>query len=1420
MKNLLFTFALFMSLFMLGQNPETSGRNWTVTKLADVDQLVSFPNEITYGPDNWLWITERATHNNDIANNGERVVRVHPDTGVKTEMINLSAEVFSESGQDGLMGMAIHPDLYTDVTTTTNNYVYLALTYQDNTSSFGKNRRTRIVRFSYDNATNTLDAATRFVVIEGLDGSNDHNSGRMKIGPDLKIYYTSGDLGANQFQNVCQLVQSQALPTQTAIAAADYFTYKGKTLRMNLDGTIPADNPKFYPFAVPDGSASNPFTNSPVPDNADTMRPDSEKVQSHIFTYGHRNAQGIVFDSNGTLFQSEHGDRVDDEVHVLVAGKNYGWPLIVGERDDLGYEQCIKGSGACASNGNNCPPDAITHKETDFPLPIDFQGPIATYGSTVSSVPSGGFLSWPTVAPSSIDIYEGNGSLPFGKNIFVPTLKKGTIYRYGINTINEVTTDLIEFHSTIDRYRDMAISPDGSTIYAVTDSSGSTSGPSGSSSLGIANPGVVFKIEYTKFPEPSSQATNFVATENGRDIDLTWDNVTGTNMADGYALAISTTPGNFPTYADGTQPNQDFDLTDGAGLALVTDGSGSYTFTELDEFTTYYFQLTAYSNLAKDIDYVSSPVAPEATATTTETQLLPLTVMITEIIDRAPTRNAMFIELYNYGTMPVDLGAVNMHLALSFSGGSNGREVALTGTIAPGERYIVGRDRFMNEYGYSPDLVDNGVVNGNGDDVYLLVNNGTFLSGTYDILDSYGILGSGGLGPWNYQNSRAVRRTTAIERSSTWVADQWDVIPLTTPVSTMTTPNEQEDIDFIYNNSWSPYDPSGTRYQAEDVIVENGTATLTEMTFVNSIRIDAGATLNLDSNGGFNTLEDLEVNGNLNASDGTIVFSGLNPQFITGNDFELGVLEVENDLTTFVDISITELLKVTDNLTIDGSNKMIIKSNATRTAYVGPVNGSITGNFAVEHYVPAKRSFRFLSPSVTTANSIRDNWQNDAGLTSAAGTHITGSDTGANGFDITSSGAPSLFTYNNTGQQWEAIANTSTLGLVAGKAYRMLVRGDRTVDLTNNAATPSNTTLTAIGNLVTGNVTDASLSAVAGEFNFIGNPYQAPVDLSTVLSRSNNVSSSFVYLWDPAINVRGAYVTVDVSANSSNNVSSLFNKYLQPNTSFFISTAANGAASVSFTESDKDITAGFSNSARNSATTGSISVQLYEQTELQNGMAARDGVVVRFDPASSNAVDGNDAIKFSNLDETLSFINGTNKLSIENRFTPQDNETLFLDITNYRAVNYALSLDVTTVGLPVYLKDNFLGSYTLLNSGSNIYNYSIQSTDAASSAANRFEIKFSNTVLSLEELDVVEFTIYPNPTSSNRIIHISGTSVETITSVSLYNMLGQQIINWNEIDASNNEVQLDLGNNLKVGNYILQIKNGSGNTTSKQLIIN
>ncbi|ULC59608.1 PQQ-dependent sugar dehydrogenase [Flaviramulus sp. BrNp1-15] len=442
----------------------TTVSGWTATKLTP-NNTFNNPWEITYGPDGNLWISDRSN---------EKIVRISTSGGTVTDMINISGVTSSKQG--GLLGMAIHPALYTDITTTVNNYVFSAYTYDD-----GGGLQLRIARLIYNNATGTLSIDTSLgsngAIIEGLPASSDHNSGRLIFGPDEKLYYTIGEQGANQFENRCNAVLSQVLPT----SPTDYANYPGKTLRLNIDGSIPSDNPTL------------------------------NSVQSHVFAYGQRNTQGIVFAQDGTLYASEHGPKTDDEINIMEAGKNYGWPEIAGYYDN-NYTYCnwstSSNCGTTTFTDHNCPVGAVTATEFEsYPsgAPANFSPPIGTYGSSGAAGTGGDWGDWPTIAPSSIDIHE-TGNIPgWGRSLLIPTLKKGTIYRAKLtpagNAIegdtDPTTTDGYElFHSSHNRYRDIAISPDGLTIYAITDSSGSTSGPSTENPSSVDDPGVIVKIEY------------------------------------------------------------------------------------------------------------------------------------------------------------------------------------------------------------------------------------------------------------------------------------------------------------------------------------------------------------------------------------------------------------------------------------------------------------------------------------------------------------------------------------------------------------------------------------------------------------------------------------------------------------------------------------------------------------------------------------------------------------------------------------------------------------------------------------------------------------------------------------------------------------------------------------------------------------
>jgi len=300
-------------------------------------------------------------------------------------------------------------------------------------------------------------------------------------------------MGNNQFGNRCSEIRSQKLPSSSDISSDNFARYSGKILRLNRDGSIPSTNPLWI------------------------------GVRSHIYTIGHRNPQGLVWQKNptdgtayptpasgGKLFSSEHGPRTDDEINVIESGRNYGWPYIAGYLDNNNYEYIIWGtSSQCSSTGyteNAVPPGAMIRQETDTSI-SNFEPPLSTLYTECTPLPvstcDAGETNWmkfPTIAPSSIDFYNvnaGTGIPNWYPSLIVPTLRRGVVYRYKLDAaMNGITTDSIPYFRTTNRYRDIALSSDGLKIYLVTDSIGSTSGPSGSGTSSLSNPGAIMEYAY------------------------------------------------------------------------------------------------------------------------------------------------------------------------------------------------------------------------------------------------------------------------------------------------------------------------------------------------------------------------------------------------------------------------------------------------------------------------------------------------------------------------------------------------------------------------------------------------------------------------------------------------------------------------------------------------------------------------------------------------------------------------------------------------------------------------------------------------------------------------------------------------------------------------------------------------------------
>jgi glucose/arabinose dehydrogenase len=331
-----------------------SDNNQTEVTLTDkvLTPNLNYPWEILWGPDNKLWITER----------GGKISRVDPATGTVTSLFTIS-EVVSQ-GEGGLLGMVLHPDF------TTTPEVFVAYNYLKS-GDYTK----KIVKFTYNGTTLTNPQ----VLLDNIPASSIHNGTRLAISPDKKLYITSGD-------------------ASVSTRAQDKTSSAGKVQRINLDGSIPADNP--------------------IPG-------------SPLWSYGHRNAQGLVF-VNDRLYSSEHGSGTDDEINIIQKGRNFGWPNV---------------EGFCN-----------TSTESTF----------CTTNSVVEPI-----FAWsPTIAPSGIDYYN-NDAIPQWKNsLLLAVLKDSELLQIKLNTAGDKVEVVNTFYKNdYGRMRDVAISPDGK-VYIITSNGG------------------------------------------------------------------------------------------------------------------------------------------------------------------------------------------------------------------------------------------------------------------------------------------------------------------------------------------------------------------------------------------------------------------------------------------------------------------------------------------------------------------------------------------------------------------------------------------------------------------------------------------------------------------------------------------------------------------------------------------------------------------------------------------------------------------------------------------------------------------------------------------------------------------------------------------------------------------------------------
>ena len=234
-----------------------------------------------------------------------------------------------------------------------NHYMYVFLTYDEDGDLWNK-----ILRIT--ESENKLVNAE--IILDKIPGSSFTNGGFLKFGPDEKLYIGTGTVS-----------DASHLPQ-------DLGSLSGKILRLNDDGSIPDDNP---------------FSNSP------------------IYSLGHRNPQGMTWDDDGNMFVAEFGPEKNDEINLILSGKNYGWP----------EQQC---------SGNE-----------------DFEDAILCFD--------------PSIEPGGILFYSGD-LIDFESPFIMASMRAANLYQLDFE---EGLSSQKSILSGIGRVRDVVQGPDGS-LYVIT----------------------------------------------------------------------------------------------------------------------------------------------------------------------------------------------------------------------------------------------------------------------------------------------------------------------------------------------------------------------------------------------------------------------------------------------------------------------------------------------------------------------------------------------------------------------------------------------------------------------------------------------------------------------------------------------------------------------------------------------------------------------------------------------------------------------------------------------------------------------------------------------------------------------------------------------------------------------------------------
>ena len=328
------------------------------------------------GPDNALWVTERDTG---------RLRRVDPDAGTTTAIDG--TPTVDTAGQGGLLDVTWDPD---------GEWIYLTYVVANETGeTTTRLGRGRLAGDGGGNAEGNSDRLIEFEQLytaEPFIDDNGHYGSRVAFGPEGYLYMTVGD---RQFKNFG--------PDHVA---QDRTNDLGTTLRLRPDGSIPSDNP---------------FV-------------DDAEARDAIYSYGHRNAQGLdVHPETGAIWESEFGESDGDEINRIERGGNYGWPVA--------DEGCTYGTGQ---------PIGVSHDDREDVIAPVFGWPCGEDGP----------------APSGMTFYDGEAFPGWEGDLFVGGLVTQRVVHLAVDG-DDVREAEPLLAGRQQRIRDVTVGRDGALYVAV-----------------------------------------------------------------------------------------------------------------------------------------------------------------------------------------------------------------------------------------------------------------------------------------------------------------------------------------------------------------------------------------------------------------------------------------------------------------------------------------------------------------------------------------------------------------------------------------------------------------------------------------------------------------------------------------------------------------------------------------------------------------------------------------------------------------------------------------------------------------------------------------------------------------------------------------------------------------------------------------